>query len=72
MLRYDVKVILNTEVNKEYVNTFDPDAEVDEFCETVDESYIIGDCKQSRPDLSCCKSGIFYSNADLEFNKKCR
>lgn len=31
MLRYDVKVILNTEVNKEYVNTFDPDAEVDEF-----------------------------------------
>ena len=46
MLRYDVKVILNTEVNKEYVNTFDPDAEVDEFCETVDESYIIGDCKQ--------------------------
>lgn len=46
MLRYDVKVILNTEVNKEYVNTFDLDAEVDEFCETVDESYIIGDCKQ--------------------------
>lgn len=46
MLRYDVKVILNTEVNKEYVNTFDPDAEVDEFCETVDESYIIGDCKR--------------------------
>ena len=46
MLRYDVKVILNTEVNKEYVNTFDPDAEVDEFCETVDESNIRGDCKQ--------------------------
>ena len=72
MLRYDVKVILNTEVNKEYVNTFDPDAEVDEFCETVDESYIIGDCKQVGLIYHAVKSGIFYSNADLEFNKKCR